>query len=76
MKPEAASKTFLLKEVKRLQNSVEHAWGVIANAGGGDWQKESAVWRKAAMRWRDEDWHPMLDRIGYAPRRPVKKVKK
>lgn len=32
---------------------LEQAWGVIANAGGGDWQKETAPWRVAATRWRD-----------------------
>lgn len=30
----------------------EAAWGLIANAGGGDWTKESAEWREAAVRWR------------------------
>jgi hypothetical protein len=32
---------------------LELAWGVIANAGGGDWDMESYAWRKAAIRWRD-----------------------
>jgi hypothetical protein len=29
------------------------AWGLIANAGGGDWSNETDEWRAAAARWRD-----------------------
>jgi hypothetical protein len=32
---------------------LELAWGIIANAGGGDWEKESKEWQDAAVRWRD-----------------------
>ncbi len=32
---------------------IELAWGLIANAGGGNWQLESPEWRAAAQRWRD-----------------------
>lgn len=38
----------------------ELAWGIIANAYGGDWSQASPEWRKAAERWRDEVWHPAL----------------
>lgn len=34
---------------------LEIAWGVIANASGGDWTKENKEWQDAAARWRD-DW--------------------
>jgi len=34
--------------------AVEIAWGIIANAYGGDWSKASPEWREAAERWRDE----------------------
>jgi hypothetical protein len=34
--------------------AVELAWGIIANAGGGDWERETPEWRDAAARWRDE----------------------
>jgi hypothetical protein len=30
------------------------AWGIIANAGAGNWSRESEDWRGAAARWRDE----------------------
>jgi len=37
----------------------ETAWGVIANASGGDWKRESRVWRGAAELWRDR-YHRIL----------------
>lgn len=33
---------------------LEAAWGIIANAGGGDWTTQTPEWREAAERWRDE----------------------
>lgn len=40
--------------------SLELAWGLIANAYGGDWELASPEWRRAAIRWRDESYHPIL----------------
>jgi hypothetical protein len=54
-------------EVKRLREGMEVAWGVIANAGGGDWATQSAEWAQAAARWRDEHWHTALDRCRTTP---------
>lgn len=42
---------------------IETAWGVIANAGQGDWERESPEWKEAAERWR-QLYHDMLDRHG------------
>lgn len=36
------------------------AWGIIANAHGGDWDAADSEWHSAAERWRDE-WHRLLD---------------
>lgn len=36
-----------------LANGVEEAWGIIANASGGNWSRESPEWQDAAVRWRD-----------------------
>ena len=36
-----------------LYDLLEVAWGLIANAGGGDWTKETPEWQDAAARWRD-----------------------
>jgi len=40
--------------VDSMLNELEAAWGIIANAGGGDWNNESAEWRDAASKWRDK----------------------
>jgi hypothetical protein len=37
-----------------LPSLLERAWGIIANASGGDWDKATAEWREAASAWRDE----------------------
>lgn len=37
----------------------EFAWGIIANAGGGDWSKESEDWQAAAAKFRDQ-YHQKL----------------
>lgn len=34
----------------------EWGWTIIANAGGGDWEKESPDWQEAAAKYRD-DFH-------------------
>lgn len=43
------------KCIKYLQDSEEAAWGLIANAYGGDWNSASLAsgWKIAAERWRD-----------------------
>lgn len=46
-------------ETAPLEDELEAAWGIIANAGGGDWQKESPEWREAAAKWRDR-YHALL----------------
>ena len=38
---------------KTITDMRDSAWGIIANAGGGDWDKESPEWKAAAERWRD-----------------------
>lgn len=44
----------VVTEVDRLRLSEELAWGLIANAFGGDWSLASPAWLEAAQRWRDE----------------------
>ncbi len=39
---------------KKHQDEREVAWGIIANAGGGDWKTQSPEWVKAAEAWRDK----------------------
>lgn len=35
-------------------NLLETAWGIIANAGGGNWKLETPEWQAAAARWREQ----------------------
>lgn len=48
-----------MREIK-VENSMELAWGIIANAYGGDWENATPEWKEAAERWRDEHWHPFI----------------
>ena len=41
----------LLKEKDDL---LEYAWGIIANAGAGDWDRERPDWKEAAKKWRSD----------------------
>ena len=42
-----------------LEDLLMTAWGIIANAGGGDWDTQTPEWKAAAERWRDR-WHATL----------------
>ena len=53
-------RTQLLEHAADLLDHLETAWGVIANANGGDWGTLAQDWRKAAERWRDR-WHEILN---------------
>ena len=43
-----------------LLDQLELAWGLIANAGQGDWNIETKEWANAATKWR-KNWHNILD---------------
>ena len=55
--------TVLKDEIVKLGNILEAAWGVIANAGGGNWEIETKDWQEAAARWRD-NYHTQALMIG------------
>lgn len=38
---------------------LERAWGLIANAGGGNWETQDPAWIEAAKWWRDT-WHTLM----------------
>jgi len=67
MDPELA--TAFATVVQRLVDGIEVAWGIIANAHGGDWASASPEWRSAATRWRNECWNRVLS--GRQPREPA-----
>ena len=43
------------------------AWGLIANAGGGNWKLESPEWVAAAEKWRDRYTTPSMHNPPTAP---------
>ena len=45
--------------VSAAHSLAEYAWGIIANAGGGDWTTQTDDWQKAAAKWRDQ-YHDYL----------------
>lgn len=42
-----------VQDARMRGDLLEEAWGIIANAHGGDWSEASDNWRHAAERWRD-----------------------
>jgi hypothetical protein len=46
------------ERIKRLEECTQIAWGIIANVDSGSWGEQRADWREAAIRWRDEQFHP------------------
>jgi hypothetical protein len=38
------------------EDLIEFAWGIIANASGGNWSLETLAWQNAARAWRNQ-WH-------------------
>lgn len=47
----------------KLLDMTESAWGIIANAYGGEWDKaQNKDWHPAAIRWRDS-YHEILHEL-------------
>lgn len=44
-----------------LPDLMEAAWGIISNAGGGNWDLETAMWRQAAENWRESYFAARLE---------------
>lgn len=44
---------FVQSDSEQHDDLLYEAWGVIANAGGGDWTTQTDEWVEAAVRWRD-----------------------
>lgn len=45
--------------IDQWRDLTELAWGLIANAGEGFWERQRPEWREAAERWRDS-YHQLL----------------
>jgi hypothetical protein len=46
--------------IKKLEKQLDWAWAILANAGGGDWEKETKEWQGAVKMWRKE-YYQVLD---------------
>ena len=53
----------LKQRIKRLEDCIETAWGIIANVSGGDWTRQKPHWQEAVVRWRDNDFHPIMKEL-------------
>lgn len=51
----------LRAEVTRLMDGLEYAWVVITNGRAWD-EAQHDEWEQAKVYFRDEHWHPALDR--------------
>lgn len=57
--PEFEGKVILRKDCEHNQltpsdvDLLEEAWGIIANVGGGNWDKETPEWQEATKRFRE-----------------------
>lgn len=55
------------ERIKRLEDSVQTAWGIISNVSGGNWHNQSPEWRDAATRWCCNDFLPSIPEAEEAP---------
>lgn len=62
------------KRVQWYLDLLEESWGIIANAGGGDWSKEADEWFHAAVKWR-EDYFALLSNYGDKPAIPCVSIR-
>ena len=53
----------LKQRIKRMDDCIETAWGIIANVSGGDWTRQKPHWQEAVVRWRDNDFHPIMKEL-------------
>lgn len=51
-----------MESLTAAMDAAEALWGVVANASGGDWSKETPGWRAAAERAR-EQYHTALEKF-------------
>lgn len=51
----------LRAENRRLMDGMELAWGIICNGRAWD-PAQHDEWEAAKVRFRDDHWHPALDR--------------
>lgn len=50
--PDLTSPSAVPGELTETSDLIELAWGLIANASSGNWERESKAWQDAAVTWR------------------------
>ncbi len=52
------------KDLEEKEDLLETAWGIIANAYGGDWDSaQNKDWKPAAEKWRDRYHKDSKDKL-------------
>jgi hypothetical protein len=51
------------ENTRRLHDCLETAWGIIANVSGGDWTRQKPEWQEAVIRWRDNQFDPIMKEL-------------
>ena len=49
--------------INRLEDCLETAWGIISNVSGGDWTLQKHEWQEAVVRWRDNQFRPIMKEL-------------
>lgn len=45
----------LIGRVKQMAAAIDAAWSLIVDVSGGDWSKQTRMWRAAVSNWRNEN---------------------
>ena len=61
--------------IKRLENCIENAWGIIANVSGGDWDEQHPEWKQTTLDWRNNSFHPIWAEVATRRAEKAKEVK-
>lgn len=51
------------ENTRRLHDCLETAWGIISNVSGGDWTRQKSEWQQAVVRWRDNQFDPIMKEL-------------
>jgi hypothetical protein len=50
------------QRIKRLDDCLKTAWIIIADVGG-DWTRQKPQWKDSVIRWRDNQFHPIMKEL-------------
>lgn len=50
------------EKIKRLNDCLKTAWIIIADVGG-DWTRQKPQWKDSVIRWRDNQFHPIMKEL-------------